>query len=389
MTSVFGLYGHIQANRRKSLALVAGLALLVNGLAFGLVLLARAMAAEDEGFAELIAASWGDLAWTVPAATAVTATWVLLGLLAGGAIVDAVTGARGLDRGDDPRLYGLLENLCISRGMAVPRLKILETDALNAFASGLRADGVGITVTRGLLDALDDRELEAVLAHELTHIRNDDVRLMMTAVIVVGLVSFVGELVFRNVRAPASSGPSSERKKGGAVAAILVALAVIGVAWLLSQVVRFSLSRSREFLADAGAVELTKNPDALISALTKIAGRGELPGVPSGIMEMCVDNPASGFADLFASHPPIEDRIEALVRHAGGRRPVAALLPGEPPPLAASPWTPAAPPPPAGAPPRGGGGGGGGGALRQRIPASLRLGPTSPTTLMLRCEAGG
>ncbi len=210
--------------------------------------------------------------------------------------------------------------------MAVPRLKILETDALNAFASGLRADGVGITVTRGLLDALDDRELEAVLAHELTHIRNDDVRLMMTAVIVVGLVSFVGELVFRNVRAPASSGPSpSGRKKGGgAVPAILVALAVIGVAWLLSQVVRFSLSRSREFLADAGAVELTKDPDALISALTKIAGRGELPGVPSGIMEMCVDNPSSGFADLFASHPPIEDRIEALVRHAGGRRPVAA-----------------------------------------------------------------
>ena len=111
-------------------------------------------------------------------------------------------------------------------------------------------------------------------------------------------------------------------------------------AWALSLVIRFALSRSREYLADAGSVELTKNPDAMISALLKISGRGELEGVPSGLMEMCVDNPRSGFADLFATHPAIEDRIDALVRYAGGHRPPP--LPELPAgPEAPGPWGPA------------------------------------------------
>jgi heat shock protein HtpX len=118
-----------------------------------------------------------------------------------------------------------------------------------------------------------------------------------------------------------SSGSTKRRGGGAALAAVAVALTAIALAWFLSIVIRFALMRSREFLADAGAVELTKNPDALISALLKIDGRGELDGVPSGIMEMCVDNPRSGFADLFATHPSIEKRVEALVRYAGGRRP--------------------------------------------------------------------
>jgi heat shock protein HtpX len=117
------------------------------------------------------------------------------------------------------------------------------------------------------------------------------------------------------------SGSSSSNRKGGAGAAILIAIVIIAVAWGLSIVIRFALSRTREFLADAGAVELTKNPDAMIMALRKIEGRGELPGVTSSVMEMCVDNPREGFADLFATHPSIESRIEALVRTAGGRDP--------------------------------------------------------------------
>ena len=126
-----------------------------------------------------------------------------------------------------------------------------------------------------------------------------------------------------------SGSRSSDDRKGGggAVVAILVAVALIAAAWLLSLVIRFALSRSREFLADAGAVELTKNPDAMISALMKISGRSELEGVPSGIMEMCIDNPRSGFADLFATHPPIEDRVDALVKFAGGRLPEPAQPP--------------------------------------------------------------
>jgi heat shock protein HtpX len=212
----------------------------------------------------------------------------------------------------------------------MPRLRIMETERLNAFATGLNEKQYAITVTRGLLDNLDDAEVEAVLAHELTHIRNEDVRLMVTAVIIAGVISFFGELVFRWLdilprwgSSSSSSSRHSDRKGsgGGAFVAILIALAMIAIAWALSLVIRFALSRSREYLADSGSVELTKNPDAMISALTKISGKGELESVPSGLMEMCVDNPRSGFTDLFATHPPIEARIDALVRYAGGRQP--------------------------------------------------------------------
>ncbi|HYY83387.1 MAG TPA: M48 family metalloprotease, partial [Beijerinckiaceae bacterium] len=122
--------------------------------------------------------------------------------------------------------------------------------------------------------------------------------------------------------------------------AILIALALIAIAWILSIVIRFALSRQREYLADAGSVELTKNPDAMITALRKIENRGELPRANSAVMEMCIDNPRSGFADLFATHPAIEDRIDALVRYAGGHRPPS--LPELPAgPEAPRPWGPA------------------------------------------------
>jgi len=108
---------------------------------------------------------------------------------------------------------------------------------------------------------------------------------------------------------------------------VLIAVALIALAWIMSQVVRFALSRSREFLADAGSVELTKNPDAMISALRKIENRGELPGATSAVMEMCVDNPREGFADLFATHPSVDARVKALVKFAGGHDPGPLALP--------------------------------------------------------------
>ena len=110
---------------------------------------------------------------------------------------------------------------------------------------------------------------------------------------------------------------------------MLLAIALIALAWGLSLVVRFALSRSRELLADAGSVELTKDPDAMISALRKIEGRGELPGATSAVMEMCIDNPREGFADLFATHPSVDSRVKALVKYAGGRDPGPMPLPGD------------------------------------------------------------
>ncbi|WP_375459127.1 M48 family metallopeptidase [uncultured Enterovirga sp.] len=325
MLPAFGLYTHIRANRVRSRVLLAGLFVLVLVLAFGIALLMRGWSGElpagyPDGVGSYVRAAWHDLVWLGPLAIAGAGIWIAVAYRVHQALIDRVTGSDEASRDTHPRLYELVENLCIARGMTVPRLRAMESEALNAFATGLKPEQYAITVTTGLLAALDEAELEAVLAHELTHIRNDDVRTMMIAVVVAGILSFAGEMMARGPRS-ISFGGGSGKKKGGAAAAILIAVVIMLVVWLLSQVIKFALSRSREYLADAGAAELTKNPDAMINALVKIRGRGELVGVPSGVMELCVDNPRSGFADLFATHPAIDDRIAALGRFAGGRVP--------------------------------------------------------------------
>jgi heat shock protein HtpX len=188
-----------------------------------------------------------------------------------------------------------------------------------------------VTVTDRPAHALDDAEIEAVLGHELTHIRNGDVRMLVIAVIIAGVISFFAEMFFRMFFYSRWSGGrssgDSDRGKGGGGIAIVIAIALIAVAWFLSVVIRFALSRKREFLADAGSVELTKNPDAMISALRKIENRGELHAATSAVMEMCVDNPREGFADLFATHPSVGSRVDALVRFAGGHDPGPLAVP--------------------------------------------------------------
>ena len=331
LQQAYGLYTHIRANRMRSIALLIGLFVLVYVLVFAGALIAEAIAG-DSSADLLLAAAWRDFVAAFPWATLGTALWILIAYRFHQALIDAVTGGRDVTRRDEPRLYNLLENLCISRGMTMPRLKSIESPALNAFATGLTEKQYAITVTTGLLQALDDSEIEAVLAHELTHIRNGDVRLLVIAVVIAGVISFFGELVFRGLfrsglgRRGLRSGGGSRRRSGGALPAILLALALIALAWALSIVIRFALSRSRELLADAGSVELTKNPDAMITALRKIEGRGELPGATSAVMEMCVDNPRQGFADLFATHPSVASRVHALVRFAGGRDPGPVTL---------------------------------------------------------------
>ncbi len=328
MAAAYGLYTHIQSNKRRSIALLLGLFFLVYVMVFAGALLAEALT-RDASLEWLLRAAWQDLIQALPWATLGTLIWIAIAYLFNQSMIDAVTGAREVTRKDDPRLYNLLENLCISRGIAMPKLKVMDSGALNAFASGLNQRQYSITVTTGLMSSLNDAELEAVLAHELTHIRNGDVRMLVIAVIMAGVVSFVAELFFRMMLqggfrfggGRSSGGDSGDRGKGGAAIAIVVAIALIAVAWLLSIVIRFALSRRREYLADAGAVELTKNPDAMIMALRKIDGHGELQGATSAIMEMCVDNPRQGFADLFATHPSIAKRVAALVDYAGGHDP--------------------------------------------------------------------
>ncbi len=326
--AAYGLYTHIQSNRRRSVALLAGLFLLVYLLVYAGALTAEVLS-YDASLQWYLQRAWRDLVRAAPWATLGTALWILIAYKFHQAMIDAVTGGREVTRSEMPRLYNLLENLCISRGITMPKLKVMESGALNAFATGMNEKQYSITVTSALLEQLDDAEIEAVLGHELTHLRNGDVRMMVVAVIIAGAISFFAELFFRMWfqsgigwrGSRRSDDGDGERGRGGRGSAILIALALVALAWILSIAIRFALSRSREFLADAGSVELTKNPDAMISALRKIEGRGELPGATSAVMEMCVDNPREGFEDIFATHPPIEKRIEALVKFAGGHDP--------------------------------------------------------------------
>jgi len=328
--AAYGLYTHIQSNKRRSIVLLIGLFFLVYLMTFAGALMGEALVG-DASLDYLVRAAVRDLVYAFPFVTGGTVLWILIAYKFHQAMIDALTGGQEVTRQEQPRLYNLLENLCISRGITMPKLKVMEDSALNAFATGLNDKQYSITVTTGLLERLDDPEVESVLGHELTHIRNGDVRMLVIAVIIAGVVSFVAELVFRLLfqgglrwRGRSEGG---DRGKGGAGIAIIIALVLIALAWILSIVIRFALSRQREYLADAGSVELTKNPDAMITALRKIEGRGELEGATSAVMEMCVDNPREGFADLFATHPPIEKRIEAIVKFAGGHDPGPLALP--------------------------------------------------------------
>src|SRR5271156_562953 len=347
--AAYGLYTHIAANKTRSILLLGGLFVLVYVMVYAGALIAEVLTYGAGAPADYyLTAAAHDLIKAFPFATGGALLWIAIAYFFHQRIVDAVTGGEDVTRQQQPRLYNLLENLCISRGIPMPKPKIIESDALNAYATGLNQRQYAVTVTTGLLNALTDQEVEAVLGHELTHIRNGDVQMMVIAVIIAGVVGFFAELFFRSFTnfgyyggygrgswsSSSSDGSSSSDNKrssgGGAIIVIIIAVALIALAWLLSQMVRLALSRSREFLADAGSVELTKNPDAMISALRKIENRGELPGATSAVMELCLDNPRQGFSDLFATPPSVDARVQALVKFAGGRDPGPLALPPAP-----------------------------------------------------------
>jgi len=324
MTPAVGLRTHIWNNNLKSVALLAGFPVLLLGLLFAGTLFflgygggATGDVSTDMGLAldqTLAAAPWAVLA---------AGGWFAIAWMFHQQIIDASVGAREVTREAEPGLWNLLENLCISRGLTMPSLRIIETGAMNAYASGLSEKRAAVTVTRGLMASLDDDELEAVLAHELTHIQNRDVRLLVIAVIFVGIISFTAELMARGLFRGSliRAGGARRGRSGNAGVLILVAVAVIAVAWVLAMVIRFSMSRAREYMADAGAVELTKKPEAMISALEKISGHAAVEDAPRELRQMFLHDDKSAFAGLFATHPPISKRIEALQRYAGGSEP--------------------------------------------------------------------
>lgn len=323
----YGLATHIWNNNIKSALLLAGFPVLLLVLMYGLNVGYVGLAYDISSVGGGMSLALDNMSRSWPFAFLGAAVWFAIAWASHQALINMSTGARPVTRSEAPDIYNTLENLCISRGLPTPKLQIIDSPALNAFASGISDRNYTITLTRGIIDALDKSELEAVMAHELTHIRNKDVRLLIIAVIFVGIFSFFGEMVFRNMfRAGVRIGGHTSGRKGdsrGGGVLILIAIALIALAYVLAMVIRFSLSQKREYLADAGAVDLTKNPDGMISALKKISGRSEIDA-PGEVRQMMLDNGAS-FSGLFATHPSIEKRIAALQNYAGSASPVSRL----------------------------------------------------------------
>jgi heat shock protein HtpX len=251
----------------------------------------------------------------IPWVSTVVILWFIIAYFSHTSMIQKSTGSVPLERSENKRVYNLVENLCIGSGMTMPKINLIEDDSLNAFASGINTSSFTVSLSRGIINKLNDEELEAVIAHELTHIRNRDVRLLIVSIIFVGIFAFLTEALMRTVR----YGGSSRGKKDGKVILIAFLLAVIG--YLLSSIFRFALSKKREYIADAGASVMTKNPLALASALEKVAMDSRIEAVSrKDVAQLFIDNPQEkekknssfSFSSIFATHPPIERRIELL-----------------------------------------------------------------------------
>ena len=302
-----GLASQISKNNRNSILLLIAFPALLLAMCYAIIFFSAEQNVEqvNELFLQVM-----------PFVLAGVGIWFLIAWAGHSTFIKLSTGAKTLERKENKRVYNLLENICISQGMRMPKLNIIQDDSLNAFASGISEKNYSISLSSGIISKLDDDELEGVLAHELSHIRNRDVRLLIVSIIFVGIFSFVAEMAFRSLR---FSGRKSSKDDKGSGAIVLIIIAITAVAYLVSILLRFGISRNREYLADAGASEITKKPYALASALRKISADPMIEAVESrDVAQLFIDNPkpsvhrSASWDNLFATHPPIEKRIAIL-----------------------------------------------------------------------------
>lgn len=305
-----GLDTQIRRNNSRSIALLLAFPLLIFIGVYAFLLFAHNGEVEEVNY---------DFIRIMPFVAGGVVVWFLIAFASHSAMIQLATHSHTLERKNNMRVYNLTENLCMSVGMQMPKLRIIESDALNAFASGINEKTYTVTLTRGIIEKLDDRELEGVIAHELMHIRNRDVRLLIVSIIFVGIFSFAVNMLFRSVLY--GGGRRRRNDKDGGGNAVLIALLIAVVVYILSLLFKFALSRKREYMADAGAADMTRNPHALASALRKISGHSDLDSSSDDVKQMFIENKPggeheaglfSGLGGLFATHPPIEKRIAFL-----------------------------------------------------------------------------
>lgn len=315
-TPTAGLQTHIWNNNLKSVGLLASYPFLILGIVWAIGTTLGYIGTSNGQNAMALSNSFLANYWPIVMSGVVI--WFLVAYLFHTKMVRRLSHSHSVTRKEEPALYNLLENLCITAGMKMPRLEIVETHARNAFASGIDDKSFTVTVTRGLLQSLSKDEVEGVLAHELTHIQNRDVRLLIITIIFTGMIGFAAQIMWSQVRHGLWVGRRRSRNgnQGNGILIFIVILAILWIGYFATLFTRFSLSRKREYMADGGAVRLTRNPDAMMRALMRIAGKDQIPKMPADVAMMCIEN-RKPFMGLFATHPPIKKRIQALSNITG------------------------------------------------------------------------
>lgn len=306
------------ANRRNTMLLLAILTAIAAGFGY---LIGWALDSEAAGTIAGVSAL-GLGAATVMAAASVV--WSLISLAFGNRMVLAMADAKPIAKQDAPQFFNVAEEMSIAAGVPLPRLMVMETDALNAFATGTSTSNAAIVVTRGLLATLNRDELQGVVGHEMSHIANLDTRYMTIVGVTVGLIALVADMILRMLQWGSFNRDSRDRKEnsGGSGLLIVVLIVVAIFAPLAAKAVQMAVSRQREYLADATSVQFTRNPAGLISALTKIdAAARPFPGVSNATQHLFIVNPVqkitAATSALMATHPEVADRI-ARLRNLGG-----------------------------------------------------------------------
>ncbi len=276
--------------------------------------------------ADLMATSTDQAIQVLPWVVIIVAAWFFIAYMSNTAMVRKATGARPLERSENPRVYNIVENLTMTCGMPMPKVNVIDTPELNAFASGVDNASYTVTVTTGICDRLNDEELAGVIGHELTHIRNRDTRLLIISIVFVGIMSTVMSLAFRivwnNFLYGGSRRRSSNDKNSGVsiIFAIAIAAVLAAVGYFFTLLTRFAISRKREYMADAGGAELCGNPLALASALRKISAN-PMPASEDreDVAQLFIIHSSlkgNGFtsflSELFSTHPSTESRIAYL-----------------------------------------------------------------------------
>jgi len=296
-----GLQHQISRNNRNSILLLITFPLLLLGMLYIFLFFADKQDIESTNLHFLAG---------VPFVITAVCIWFLIAWGSHATIIRLATGAKPLQRTENKRVYNLVENLCIQQGMKMPSVYVINDDSLNAFASGINERTYSVTLSKGIIEKLNDEELEGVIAHELTHIRNRDTRLLIISIIFVGIFAFLAQMALRSLQF------GGRGKKGGGYL-VLIAVVVTAVCYFISLFLRFGISRSREYLADAGSAEWTKKPYALANALRKIDDDPLIEAIHSkDVAQLFIDNPQGhkkNFLDgLFDTHPPIKKRIQLL-----------------------------------------------------------------------------